>query len=366
MEIGKIIKSLRRERDFTQEELAETIGVTAQAISKWESGAGLPDISQVVPLSRALDVPTDVLFGTNADEDEKRIADAYAAIDKLCAGKPNGRADVYEEVVALLRELARELPNNSEAQFFLAQWLISGSDEDKYREAVKLLERVLDRATNTHVRSEAASMLVLTYSTVGEYDKANELAGTMSSLKETRESALDRVAFTQILKVLGVDQLNGGEVDANPLKLSKEDAEKLLSPIREHMRELSLELYFALFRYTEFKRRLGLADKNEYIELLKYGLPVMELGVLENESLVNLKRHNSSFQIARGYMIFGDTENALTGIETAAAYAEKIDYSKIDWDARKLFVEAFEEADWTKPLRGDPRYKAAIERIRVS
>ncbi|MDR0859329.1 MAG: hypothetical protein LBN97_09900, partial [Oscillospiraceae bacterium] len=114
----------------------------------------------------------------------------------------------------------------------------------------------------------------------------------------------------------------------------------------------------------EFRRRLGLADKDEYIELLKYGLPVMELGVLENTSLVTVERHEVSYQAARGYMIYGDTENALASIETAAGYAEKIDYSKIDWDARKLLLERYEESDWTKPLREEPRFKAAVARIR--
>ena len=74
--IGQIIKQLRKERGLTQEELAEQLNVTAQAVSKWENGTGLPDISQVVPLSNVFGVPTDVLFGTqnvNRDEEVERI-----------------------------------------------------------------------------------------------------------------------------------------------------------------------------------------------------------------------------------------------------------------------------------------------------
>lgn len=53
---GSVIKKLREKRGFTQLQLAENIGVTAKAVSKWETAKGLPDISLIEPLSRALGV----------------------------------------------------------------------------------------------------------------------------------------------------------------------------------------------------------------------------------------------------------------------------------------------------------------------
>ena len=63
MEIGKNIKTLRKERHLTQEQLAEMIKVSPQAISKWETCAGFPDIAQILPLAQALNVTTDKLLG---------------------------------------------------------------------------------------------------------------------------------------------------------------------------------------------------------------------------------------------------------------------------------------------------------------
>ena len=60
--IGQNIKKYRKEKGFTQRELADLIGVSVQSISKWETDTGAPDISQVVPLASALDISTDALF----------------------------------------------------------------------------------------------------------------------------------------------------------------------------------------------------------------------------------------------------------------------------------------------------------------
>lgn len=61
--MGGVIRRLRMEKDWTQEELALRLNVSGQAVSKWETGQSLPDISQVPALARTLGVTTDALFG---------------------------------------------------------------------------------------------------------------------------------------------------------------------------------------------------------------------------------------------------------------------------------------------------------------
>jgi transcriptional regulator with XRE-family HTH domain len=53
---GAVIRRLRENKRITQEELADTIHVSSKAVSKWETGHGLPDISLLEPLARALDI----------------------------------------------------------------------------------------------------------------------------------------------------------------------------------------------------------------------------------------------------------------------------------------------------------------------
>lgn len=64
---GKLISSLRQEKGLTQKELAEKLSVTDKAVSRWETGKGMPDSSLIIPLAEILGVSADeILSGENA------------------------------------------------------------------------------------------------------------------------------------------------------------------------------------------------------------------------------------------------------------------------------------------------------------
>ena len=75
MSLGNNIKKYRHELGITQEELAGILCITGQAVSKWESGAGLPDVTQIVPLAQALNVSTDALFGFHAENFDRKLSE---------------------------------------------------------------------------------------------------------------------------------------------------------------------------------------------------------------------------------------------------------------------------------------------------
>ena len=68
--IGKFILELRREKNMTQQELADKIGVTDRAISKWENGRGLPDLSLMMPLCKELGITINELISGEQIEKE--------------------------------------------------------------------------------------------------------------------------------------------------------------------------------------------------------------------------------------------------------------------------------------------------------
>lgn len=70
MQIGSRLSVCRQNKNMTQEELAYRLGITSQALSKWERGISFPDISMLADISRLLEVSTDYLLGLGAREEK--------------------------------------------------------------------------------------------------------------------------------------------------------------------------------------------------------------------------------------------------------------------------------------------------------
>ena len=72
MSIGTTIKKLRRERNITQEQLAELLGVSINAVSQWECDKTAPDISHLPVLANVFEVSADVLLEIDIAKSKKR------------------------------------------------------------------------------------------------------------------------------------------------------------------------------------------------------------------------------------------------------------------------------------------------------
>lgn len=75
--ISNLIKTKRKEKNLTQQELAERLNVTEKAISRWETGRGTPDISLLIPLAKELGLSTNELL----NGEEKNIEEIINYID---------------------------------------------------------------------------------------------------------------------------------------------------------------------------------------------------------------------------------------------------------------------------------------------
>ncbi len=179
--MGQIIKRLRKERNLTQEELAEQLNISAQAISKWENGTSMPDISQVVPLARFFGVSTDVLFGTVGTNDKEEVWKIIKQSQSLLT-RPLDSAGLLRKYAAL-QEGLKQYPNNTT---LLLECLETGialaypendvydaeHAEAIYNECIRMANLIISYSPNTNDVLRAHMIMVFLHSANGNFKEA--------------------------------------------------------------------------------------------------------------------------------------------------------------------------------------------------
>ena len=107
--IGNNIKTYRKNKGFTQEELADLLNVTPQAVSKWESENGLPDTSMLIPLAQVLGVSTDALLGYDSLSENEEI---IARVKETVGGMKNSDEGRAGKALRISEYLATETTLN--------------------------------------------------------------------------------------------------------------------------------------------------------------------------------------------------------------------------------------------------------------
>ncbi len=120
--LGNNIKRIRKQIGLTQEELALQIGVTPQAVSRWENGTGMPDISLVVPLAKALNVSTDSLFGLEENKvDDKIYIELRREVEKINADADNKSEAALATVQFMLKKIYEDPDNYIYSVYYVEQ-----------------------------------------------------------------------------------------------------------------------------------------------------------------------------------------------------------------------------------------------------
>ena len=192
--MGQIIKRLRKDRNFTQEELAEQLGVTCQAVSKWENDSGLPDISQVVPLSVVFGVPTDVLFGRYNTNDEVTIDNIIKEATAPLKTDTNNysEADCYNVLINALKTYPTNTKLLLEALSYGCNILMDDvieNDEQRdrlYTECLHHAEVVINYCKDVSSVLRAHKWLIYLYCHFGQFEKAKEHASMFPKAIETQ------------------------------------------------------------------------------------------------------------------------------------------------------------------------------------
>jgi transcriptional regulator with XRE-family HTH domain len=181
-------KTMRKQRNLTQKQIAETLGVSCQAVSKWETNSSYPDISLLPIIADYFGVSVDFLIGHDTSK-------RFEEIDNICMLADNLFAENrYMEAIPMLREILIKHPGNEKLMYKLA-WALSGTikeSKENYEEAILLYQKILEISTDTEMRNKVSRDLMYRYSTKEEKDKALSYANVLPAFDLCREYNLGR------------------------------------------------------------------------------------------------------------------------------------------------------------------------------
>ena len=83
MNIGNVIKKYRKELGYTQEEMANRLGVTTPSVNKWENGNSNPDIELLAPIARLLHISLDTLLSFCETLTDIEVTELIQQMDKM-------------------------------------------------------------------------------------------------------------------------------------------------------------------------------------------------------------------------------------------------------------------------------------------
>ena len=190
IKVGNKIKSLRNKNNITQDRLAEYLGVTAQAISRWESEVCYPDIEIFPAIADFFDVSVDELMGVDVTKKNERIRERIESAQALQnEGNWDGAIEIYR---AALKEFPSSYLLNVELACAIGCIDNGVRISDELCEEVETLcTRVLDNCVDDKLRYRTLTILCWLYGYQMKDDaKAYGIAERLPELFNSREFVL--------------------------------------------------------------------------------------------------------------------------------------------------------------------------------
>lgn len=161
---GENLKKLRKERDLTQENLADFLGITFQAVSKWERGEGYPDITILPDVASFFGVSVDDLLGINQAMNEEKLSSLIKEYDNL--SNEQSRKEMLKKMKQIssndFRVLLRELA-----------YLVHFCDLKENSSKIKALYDYIQKNCNVdRIRISAARHIIFFYSELSKSDES--------------------------------------------------------------------------------------------------------------------------------------------------------------------------------------------------
>ncbi|MBQ7338000.1 MAG: helix-turn-helix domain-containing protein [Clostridia bacterium] len=220
--LGEKIKSLRKERNLSQEVLAGYLGVSFQAVSKWENDTTMPDVTMIPAIASFFGVSTDELFDFNLYETEKKVT-------KICDEALCYRYTDRVKSEQILRQGLQRFPGND---MILNNLLYTLDEKNRADEVIALCRSLIESTKDDSVKYDACRILAKCYKENGMDDLIEpvlemlpeiyftklELAASLLQGEDRYQAAqlqknLSAESLVDMLMILGKHWLERGERD---------------------------------------------------------------------------------------------------------------------------------------------------------
>lgn len=195
IKIGEKIKELRKKADVNQERFAEYLGVTAQAVSKWEVEGCYPDIELLPSIANFFNISIDELMCFDVIKNQEKITMIIKEV-----GPERSKNWLDGTKIDMLRNAVHEFPNNYDLLYCLARTLcltkepyVFFNEEERrknLRESISICTRILGDCTDDRLRFRSLQVLAHAYKDIGEEEKAVETANRLPFARDARDMVL--------------------------------------------------------------------------------------------------------------------------------------------------------------------------------
>lgn len=289
------IKKLRKERQLTQETLAEYLGVSFQAVSKWERGEGYPDITTLPVISTFFGVTLDDLLGINRAETEAELVCAIEKYDNLCD------VDMRRE---LLDKLINIAPNDFRVLLRELGYLVHFCSEKSAKRILAIYDNIQQNCNVDRIRISATRHIIYYYADLAKSKDSSVLFSDVEKLLENMPYMRDGQEFiSSYLYPYG---------HSNYYQNIQEAIEESICLL-----DTSVSHYY-------------LYDENFSLD---YKINMLEKSVLIKNMIYNDHNYGEQWQAViynygyLGYLYFekGNTDKALESLRTSAKLAKEFD-----------------------------------------
>ncbi|MBQ0125685.1 MAG: helix-turn-helix transcriptional regulator [Clostridiales bacterium] len=343
--LSETLKTLRRQRGNRQEDVATHLGISVQAVSKWERGEGLPDITLLPALSSYYGVTVDTLLGC----DEIRKNEAVKAFDEECRRLLHEGKN--EEKLALCRKMEKEYPNDETVLYWLMYSLQNVSRTENCDEIIRIAEKLVNSADSSY-QYGAIQSLCFTYNAIGNYEKAVEYARMIPTDEDLLVSVLKGEKLVDHCRNYFWKLCDTFDMKLQYLTQCSEAG--YTAEQRHQMRKILYDLYHMVFSDGDF------GFWSERIGRLCYAMALssMDSGSYDR-ALDELEDMACQFEAYDAYDVIDHTSPLVYGIHSEYAAIGKSGPESVAASYAKLLTnnEKF------GPIADDSRFMAVLDRI---